>query len=158
VGFLAGYGLLELDILEPRDFGWISLGGALGTIGGGIAGAVLTRSTDRAPLWVGLSVGPVVGMIASGIALPALRKLHAVSVASNASSRPARAAADPSSAAAGHEAEDEDDHDGDPITRPARFSQVLAVDQCAPFFGALPTTPDNPAPPPVLFGVTGLWR
>ena len=98
-------------------------------------------------------MGPIVGMIGSGIALPALRKLHAVPVASNASSRRARADADPAVAPARG-----DDDDGGPITRPARFSQVLAVEQCAPFFGALPTTPDNPAPPPVLLGVTGLWR
>jgi HEAT repeats len=156
VGFLAGYGLLKLDILEPRDFGWISLGGALGTVGGGIAGAVFTKSTDRAPLWVGLSVGPIVGMIASGIALPTLRKLHTVPVASNGPGRRARADANPLVVATG--AEDGDEDDGGPITRPARFSQVLAVEQCAPFFGALPTTPDNPAPPPVLLGVTGLWR
>ncbi len=150
VGFLAGYGLLKLDILEPRDFGWISLGGALGTVGGGIAGAVFTKSTDRAPLWVGLAVGPVVGMIASGIALPALRRLHTVPVASHSPRR----ARDPVASVGDHKDED----DGGPLTRPARLSQVVAVEQVAPFFGALPTTPDNPAPPPVLFGVTGLWR
>jgi hypothetical protein len=151
VSFLAGYGLLKLDVLEPRDFGWISLGGALGTVAGGIGGAVFTKSSDRAPLWVGLSVGPVAGMIASGVALPWLRKLHTVPVASSAlSPRGARGGA-PASVGGGSGEADE------PVTRPARFNQVLAVEQCAPFFGALPTTPDSPAPPPVLLGVTGLW-
>jgi hypothetical protein len=149
-GFLAGYGLLKLDLIEPRDFGWLSLGGAAGTVVGGLAGAVFTKPSDRAPLWLGLSAGPVVGMIVGGVALPWLRTLHPVGTSwGPAPARHARASARASLAAA---AADE------PVERPARLKSIVAVEHCAPFFGALPTTPDAALPAPVVMGVTGLWR
>jgi hypothetical protein len=142
-GFLAGYGLLRLDVIEPRDFGWLSLGGALGTVGGGLAGALLTQPTDRAPLWAGLAVGPVAGMAAGAIALPWLRSLHpSPATVMGTPSRHVAATASISS----------------PPGLRRRLDEVVSVSSCAPFFGALPAPAEAAASPPVLVGVTGFWK
>jgi hypothetical protein len=155
--FLAGYGLLRLDVIEPRDFGWLSLGGAIGTVGGGLAGALLTRPSDRAPLWAGLAVGPLAGMAAAGIALPWLRSLN-VSPAT-ATGTPSRSvAAATASASAPSDAVSTTDVAVSGTGLRRRLNQVVGVSSCAPFFGALPAPAGAPAPPPMLVGVTGLWR
>jgi hypothetical protein len=154
-GFLVGFSLLRLDVIEPRDFGWLSLGGALGTVGGGLAGALLTRPSDRAPLWAGLAIGPLAGMAAGGIALPKLRSLNASPpTARGPSSEPASAATASSSAPSASTADPAPSGTG--FRR--RLEEVVSVASCTPFFGALPAPAEAGAPSPVLLGVTGRWR
>jgi hypothetical protein len=154
-GFLAGYGLLRLDVIEPRDFGWLSIGGALGTVGGGLAGALLTRPSDRAPLWAGLAAGPLVGMAASGLALPKLRSLSSSPPSAMGSVR-RRASVGSATADASSASTPDSSASGTGLRR--RFDEVVSVSSCTPFFGALPAPADGGAPAPVLVGVTGLWR
>src|SRR5262249_25051813 len=77
-GFLAGYGLLKSDLVEPRDFGWLSLFGALGTVVGAGAGAGASHGNPTA-IRAGLAIGPAVGMISGAIVLPRLRRALAPS-------------------------------------------------------------------------------
>ena len=85
VGFLTGYGLQRLDIVEARDFGWLSLFGAIGTVAGAGVGAPLSTPSSRTPILAGLAIGPVVGMVAGGLALPRLRKVvHSTAAAASA--------------------------------------------------------------------------
>ena len=74
-GFLAGYTLLRTGAIEPGDFGWMSLFGAMGTVlGAGLGAPFSTRGTPQ-PVLAGLSVGPVVGMLAGYFLLPKLKAL-----------------------------------------------------------------------------------
>jgi len=155
-GFLAGYGLLRLEVIEPRDFGWLSLGGAVGTVGGGLAGALLTRPSDRAPLWVGLAVGPLAGMAAGGIALPWLRSLKVSPAAAAAPARRGVAARASTPAPSGTASSTDVAPPHPSLAR--RLAEVVGVSSCTPFFGALPAPAEAAAPPPILVGVTGLWR
>jgi len=75
VGFLTGYGLQKLEVVEARDFGWLSLFGGLGTIAGAGVGAPFSTPSNRTPILAGLAIGPTVGMLAGGLALPRLRKV-----------------------------------------------------------------------------------
>jgi hypothetical protein len=89
VGFLTGYGLQKLDIVEARDFGWLSLFGALGTVAGAGVGAPFSTPSSRTPILAGLAIGPTVGMLAGGLALPRLRKVdHGSPAASAAPAEP----------------------------------------------------------------------
>ena len=74
VGFLAGYGALRYDLVEPRDFGWLSLAGAMGTALGGGIGAVFSNSSNPRPVLAGLALGPVVGIGAGLIVVPRLHR------------------------------------------------------------------------------------
>jgi hypothetical protein len=88
VGFLTGYGLQKMDVVEARDFGWLSLGGALGTVAGAAVGAPFSTPTNRTPILAGLAIGPTVGMLVGGLALPRLRKVaHSSTTASAAPDR-----------------------------------------------------------------------
>ena len=72
-GFLAGYGLLKMDVVEPRDFGWLSAFGAAGTVVGGGVGALFSTREDPRPVLAGLLVGPAVGLATGAIVLPYLK-------------------------------------------------------------------------------------
>ena len=73
LGFLAGWGLLKADVVEPRDFGWLSAFGAAGTVVGGGVGALFSTREDPRPVLAGLLVGPAVGLGVGAIVLPQLR-------------------------------------------------------------------------------------
>jgi hypothetical protein len=157
-GFLTGYALLRNDVVEPRDFGWLSLFGAIGTVAGAGVAAPFSNGSST-PVRAGLAVGPVAGMIAGAIALPALRRTLAPSPASptapgkvEASARGALALNDEAPAPATA---------AEPATAPStlgrRLSQVGGVTDWQPLVGALPA-PAEQGPSPVLFGLTGHWR
>jgi len=76
-GLLGGQLLLRTDLVEPSDFGWLSLAGALGTVAGAAVGAPLSNSTNPTPVLAGLAAGPAVGMLAGALVLPTLRRLGA---------------------------------------------------------------------------------
>ena len=73
VGFLTGYGLLRSGWIQPTDFGWLSLFGAMGTVLGGGIGAPFSSRQDARPVLAGLAVGPAVGMIVGAVLLPKLK-------------------------------------------------------------------------------------
>src|SRR5204862_526198 len=63
--------------VDPRDFGWLSLFGALGTVAGAAAGAPFSTRSEPAPVLAGLAAGPAVGMLTGALVLPRLRRLAA---------------------------------------------------------------------------------
>lgn len=74
-GFAAGYGLLRAGLIEPTDLGWLSVFGALGMVAGAGIGAPFSTKDDPRPIFAGLALGPVVGMVAGGLLLPKLKQL-----------------------------------------------------------------------------------
>ena len=169
-GFLGGYALLRTGAVEPSDFGWLSLFGALGTVAGAGVGAPFSTRAEPAPVLAGLAIGPAVGMLGGAILLPKLRRLVDRPVGPTTSVRSLRAPTFCSfreAAAAGRLAST----DGAPprerlssdllknVKRPflRRVRDVVDITQWAPLVGALPT-PSETGPPPLLFGVTGLWQ
>jgi hypothetical protein len=185
LGFLGGYGLVHLGVVEPRDFGWLSLAGAIGTVAGAGAGAPFSSASDRRPILAGLAIGPAVGMLAGGLALPRLHRLASASHAPNVSvtSIPARAICgvrlEPTGGAGGAPQDGGDERVPDQLVTSAdvladgaargfwsrlelgrTVKQVVEVTDWSPMLGALPgATPADPAAPsPLLLGVTGLWK
>ena len=165
-GFLAGYTLLRTGAVDPRDFGWLSLFGALGTVAGAGAGAPFASRTDPAPVLAGLALGPAVGMACGGLLLPKLRRLANRPSSVGFRDLPARTlggfslTATPGAAQAGlggRELLSSDiiADDGPPFLR--RLQAVVDVTEWSPLIGALPT-PDQVGSPPLLFGVTGRWK
>ncbi|MEO7670098.1 MAG: hypothetical protein ABIW57_12210, partial [Polyangia bacterium] len=73
LGLLAGYGLLHTGAVDPGDFGWLSLFGAIGTVAGAGAGAPFASRGEPRPILAGLAVGPAVGMAVGALVLPRLR-------------------------------------------------------------------------------------
>jgi hypothetical protein len=173
-GFLGGYALLRTGAVEARDFGWLSLFGALGTVVGAGVGAPFSSTSQPAPVLAGLAAGPVVGMTAGALILPRLRRLGSPGGAStNVASarfpgrllrafglRPAPAPASEPPAEKLTLSSEILAAPGGPGSSPsllARLCRVVEVTEWSPLVGALPT-PDQLGPPPLLFGVTGLWR
>jgi hypothetical protein len=79
VGFVAGYGLIETELVAPGDFGWLSLGAALGTaVGAGVGAPFASRGEPR-PILGGLALGSVVGMTVGAIVIS--RFEHSVKMA-----------------------------------------------------------------------------
>jgi hypothetical protein len=185
VGLLAGYSLLRLDVVEPRDFGWLSLFGAMGTVAGAGAGAPFSTNAMLA----GLAIGPAAGMLTGALILPRLRRfsggrspVHGSGSSMRLASLPARTVASWSfvrRAGAPSDAPDDGDQrvpdrlvtsadivdDGDAVGLwdggfARSLKKVVEIADWAPMIGALPTaaTGDPRAPTPVLLGVTGLWR
>jgi len=164
-GFLAGYTLLRTGAVDPRDFGWLSLFGALGTVAGAGAGAPFASRTDPAPVLAGLAAGPVVGMACGGLLLPRLRRLANRQSTVSFKSLAARtlggfnlsASSGAARAGLGRELLSSDviADEGPPLLR--RLQAVVDITEWSPLIGALPT-PDQVGAPPLLFGVTGRWR
>jgi len=168
-GFLAGYALLRSDVVEPRDFGWLSLFGALGTVAGAGAAAPFSNGHSTA-VRAGLAAGPVLGIGVGALVLPTLRRVLAPSAGAPAASEDVEART-----LALNDADDAPDADVHgraaakhgapaavaPATEPSslasRLSQVGGVTDWQPLVGALPA-PSEQGPAPVLFGVTGHWR
>jgi hypothetical protein len=167
LGFLTGYGLDKLNVIEPRDFGWLSLFGAAGTALGGGAGALLSSHDNPRPVLLGLAIGPAVGLTAGAIILPQLRKLagptqaaaapavaaEATVVADNDSSRSAEEPATSSSSEILEAKRARGDRPG------RRLSEVVKVTQWMPMVGAMPApTSSTAGPPPFVFGLAGFWK
>ena len=177
-GFLGGYALLRTGAVDPSDFGWLSLFGALGTVVGAGAGAPFSTRTTPGPVLAGLAIGPAAGMLGGALLLPKLRRLAdrpAAAVARLSGARSSRSTMFASTAAATWThavvtpttAELEalppretfsSDVVGDP-GRPfwRRLRDVVDVTQWSPLVGALPAATES-GPPPLLFGLTGLWH
>jgi hypothetical protein len=160
-GFLAGYGLLQAEIVQPRDFGWLSLFGAAGT-GLGAAVAAPFSSGDSTALRAGLAIGPGVGMIAGALVLPKLRDaLGTAPGAPTAMTRPRGLALAQDRESAFEPvlayARGETTPGTAPSTIGRKLSQVGSVTDWAPMVGSMPA-PAEQGPAPVLFGLTGHWR
>jgi len=76
IGLLAGYGALRSGLVAAGDFGWLSLGAALGTAVGAGAGAPFASPGEGRPVLAGLAIGPAVGMTAAGLLLARFRRSH----------------------------------------------------------------------------------
>jgi hypothetical protein len=73
LGALVGYGLVKTDLVDPRDFGWLSLAGTVGTALGGGVGAALSSKDDPRPILAGLAAGPLLGLATGAVLVPRLR-------------------------------------------------------------------------------------
>jgi len=161
LGFLVGYGALKYDLVDPRDFAWISLAGALGTALGGGAGAVMSSQSDPRPVLAGLAAGPLVGLATGAIIVPRMRHKAAVAYLSA-----------PQVAGARYDLPDENEgrqYDSTDVLARAKPSKVLAglklaqrhlfdVSNWTPVFGALPPAPGDPNPAPLFMGISGGLR
>jgi len=161
LGFLAGYGALKYDLVEPRDFAWLSLAGALGTALGGGVGAALSSQSDPRPVLAGLAAGPVVGIATGSVVVPWLRRKAAVAYL--------RA---PEVAGVRFDLSAQDDgrqRDSTDVLAEAKPSTILAglklahkhlfdVSNWTPVVGALPPQPGDPNPAPFFMGVSGGLR
>jgi hypothetical protein len=146
--FAAGYVSLSSDLLEPRDFGWISLGGAAGTLIGAGIGAPLSGRDDRRPIYAGLGIGSMAGLLGGAIAVRTLDFGPWAGTAAweaplrGRSARASRRAAPP---------------EGDPAVEEALGrTRAFEVAAWMPFFGAMPPSDGTPAPA-YAAGVNGLW-
>lgn len=72
-GFGLGFLMLETEVVQPRDIGWISAFGGIGTLAGAGVGAIASSKDNPAPILAGLAIGPVVGMGAGAIIWPRVR-------------------------------------------------------------------------------------
>jgi hypothetical protein len=168
LGFLGGYALLRSDLVEPRDFGWLSLFGAIGTLAGAGVGAPFNDSNTTFPLRAGLAAGPLVGMLGGSFFLPRLRKVRTSGNAAPLQtsfatfrSRRSRALRGFSGGVPGHlmlSSEILEAADGPGRSHPLRrLAQIVEITDWAPLVGALPA-PAETGPPPMLFGLTGRWK
>ncbi|MDX2024238.1 MAG: hypothetical protein SF187_28610 [Deltaproteobacteria bacterium] len=156
LGVAAGYGALTADWVEPADFGWLSLFGAAGTLVGGATGALFSSSKDSTPAFVGLAVGPVVGLGVGAAMLPTWRRLRGPQA-----DRSARAPAGTLAAAL-----DTVNTAAPPPGRMAQWAQhkgrrlksLVEVDQVMPLVGAMPSDGQSGTPTPFVVGLTGRWR
>jgi len=170
-GLLAGVGLLRLHAVDGGDFGWLSLFGAMGTVGGAAVAAPFTSRAAPGPILAGLAIGPAVGMVTGALLLPHLRG-PSPSVARRSPgffTRVAQAVEPKHRASRGGAAPEATSSSGtlassagESATR--RFARALdetiRVTDCAPLIGALPQADSAPpgTPPPFIAGVTGHWQ
>jgi hypothetical protein len=183
-GFLAGYGLLKMDVVEPRDFGWLSAFGAAGTVVGGGVGALFSTREDPRPVLAGLLVGPAVGLATGAIVLPYLKGWTSSSASSSWTTTTVTATTPTTSpspttstttttststvggeltlSTEGQETSaDWDDRRvrGRREGVGKKLRSAFRPTQVIPVVGALPSAPDGPpGPPPFIFGLAGLWR
>jgi hypothetical protein len=172
-GFLLGYGLVRADLVEPRDFGWLSLAGTVGTVAGGGIGAVLSSKSDPRPILAGLAIGPAVGMAGGALILPALHRMTDVTTAHLFRARtfagmqwsfPTRAGTADAAVAATTESLTSAEvlaHKKPPsLLRRAgrRVQQLVGVQSWTPIVGSLPPAPGQPGPPPFIIGAAGILR
>jgi hypothetical protein len=163
LGFLAGYGALRYDLVEPRDFAWLSLAGALGTALGGGVGAVLSSSSNPRPVLAGLAAGPVVGIGAGALIVPWLRHKADASVSYRRATKVAGVHFDLSAQTEGKQ------HDSTEVLAAAKPSRIAAslklaqrhlfdVSNWAPVLGSLPPAPGDPNPAAFFMGISGGLR
>jgi hypothetical protein len=162
VGFLAGYGALRYDLVEPRDFGWLSLAGAMGTAIGAGAGAIFSTRTNPQPVLAGLAVGPVVGIGTGAFVVPYLRHRAEAKVAFVPSAKVAGMRFDLS----GENGKQRTSVDVLAERKPSRVLAGLKIMQHSlfdvtnwtPVVGSLPPLPGDPNPAPFFMGVSGGLR
>jgi hypothetical protein len=163
LGFFAGYGALRYDLVEPRDFGWLSLAGALGTALGGGAGAVFSTASDPRPVLAGLALGPVVGIGTGALIVPHLR--HKAETSSSFFRAPKVAGAR-FKLLSDSEGKQRNSADVLAERKPSRILAGLKLAQrnlfdvtnWTPVFGSLPPLPGDPNPAPFFMGVSGGLR
>jgi hypothetical protein len=164
VGFLAGYGALRYDLVEPRDFGWLSLAGAMGAALGGGIGAVFSTQSNPRPVLAGLALGPVVGIGAGAVIVPRLR--HKAESAAAFFPPPRVAGVRFALPAASENGKQRNSADVLAERKPSRFlaglklvqHHLFDVTNWTPVFGALPPLPGDPNPAPFFMGVSGGLR
>jgi hypothetical protein len=179
LGLLGGYGLLRGGVIETRDFGWLSLFGALGTAAGAGIGAPFASRGQPTPILAGMAVGPAVGMTVGALVLPRLRAAAGAASPAVALRQAftgvfrrrtvdlASAVAVPGRAASGAPLELSSTVARDLQARHRlRRSIARAIDasiqisDCAPLIGALPT-PDKgtgTTSTPMMLGLIGHWQ
>jgi len=168
LGAAVGYGLVAKDWAEPRDFGWISLFGAAGTVLGGGVGAILSSQTDPRPVLAGLTIGPAVGITAGALVLPRLHSLtrggsEPVGFFDLGRRQMAGLSLSLGDAAPAVDATSADvlaARQGPGLLRRAahHLGQAFQITEWAPMVGALPPVPGAPSGTnPFVFGVSGFW-
>jgi hypothetical protein len=158
LGFVAGYGALRYDLVEPRDFAWLSLAGALGTALGGGVGAALSSSSNPRPVLAGLALGPVVGIGAGTFIVPWLRE-KAANVSYRSSSKVAGVHFDLST----HDDRQRNSTDVLAAQKPSKLvaglklaqRHLFDVSNWAPVVGSLPPAPGDPNPAAFFMGISG---
>ena len=165
LGALIGYGLVKTDLVDPRDFGWLSLAGAIGTALGGGVGAALSSKDDPRPALAGLAAGPLLGLATGAVLVPRLRS----SSESHSMFVPGRKVAGMSV----HLGDSDSANESAPATsadvladaKPSAMKHALHelrnlfdVASWSPMVGALPQDPGTPGAAPFLMGVTGTLR
>ena len=160
-GFITGQALLRAELVEPRDFGWLSLLGAAGTVVGGGVGAVFSTRTNPQPVLAGLAIGPAVGLASGALLLPRLRTLG---TGTSSASAPIwmrrRVVAGFSSAESLTSADVLAPKGRGGVSLRRRLRSLVDVVAWTPVVGALPEAPGThrPGPPPLTLGVAGLLR
>ncbi|HEX7508209.1 MAG TPA: hypothetical protein VF550_15640 [Polyangia bacterium] len=165
LGALLGYGLVKTDLVDPRDFGWLSLAGAVGTALGGGVGAALSSKDDARPALAGLAAGPLLGIATGAVLVPRLR--------ASSSSGESHALWIPGHKVAGVAFKLGDSGESTQATsadvlasaKPSlvmnslhELRNLFDVASWSPMVGALPQDPGTPGAAPFLLGVTGTLR
>jgi hypothetical protein len=169
VGFLVGYGLVRTELVEPRDFGWLSLAGAAGTVAGGGIGAAFSSRDSARPILAGLAIGPAVGMLGGALVLPKLRRMtttttlhHAPRFAGMRFEFPARAGEASATATEVSPSSADVLAASPPRHRLRNFlhavDQVVGVASWMPMVGSLPPPPGSGAAPAFVLGAAGTLR
>jgi hypothetical protein len=165
LGALVGYGLVKTDLVDPRDFGWLSLAGAIGTALGGGVGAALSSKDDPRPILAGVAAGPLLGLATGAVLVPRLRS----SGESHSMFVPGRKVAGVSlrlnDSTTGSERAPSTSADVLAGAKPSRIKAALRplrnlfdVASWSPMVGALPQDPGTPGETPFLLGVTGTLK
>ena len=165
LGALLGYGLVKTDLVDPRDFGWLSLAGAVGIALAGGVGAALSSKDDPRPALAGLAAGPLVGIATGAVLVPRLR----ASGSSQSMFVPGRQVAGVSfrlgDSAGGSDNVQVNSADVLASAQPStikhalhRLRNLFDVASWSPMIGALPQEPGTPGAAPFLMGVTGTLR
>ena len=165
LGALLGYGLVKTDLVDPRDFGWLSLAGAVGTALAGGVGAALSSKDDPRLALAGLAAGPLVGIATGAVLVPRLR----ASGSSQSMFVPGRQVAGVSfrlgDSAGGSDNVQVNSADVLASAQPStikhalhRLRNLFDVASWSPMIGALPQEPGTPGAAPFLMGVTGTLR
>ncbi|HEY0706738.1 MAG TPA: hypothetical protein VGG33_08075, partial [Polyangia bacterium] len=150
LGFLAGHLLLGSEVIEARDFGWLSVFGVAGTVLGGGAGAIFSSRSDPQPVLAGLAVGPAVGMAIGALTLSRLRAARGPA---STSPPEAEGTADVTTEATAHTL-------GPSGRFRRRLREAIDITSWTPMVGALPEPGGGtaPGPAPLFVGVSGFFR
>ncbi len=163
LGFAAGYGALRYDLVEPRDFGWLSLAGAMGAALGGGVGAAFSSRSDPRPVLAGLALGPLLGIGTGAFVVPHLRRPAEPDSALFRAPRVAGVRFTLSPPSEGRQRDSSD------VLAERKPSRVLAglllarrhlfdVTNWTPVVGSLPPLPGDPNPAPFFVGLSGGLR